>query len=98
MTIDSTLEFEKRRHVPVRYDRELMQTTVKAMKRIQEIKARREAVQFRKRLLGKKEQEKEANIKSIRQNLELLDAPLLKSKVMEHVLEHTAVKQDVEMA
>jgi hypothetical protein len=39
---DSTIDFEKRRNVPVRYDRELMQTTVKAMKRIAEIKARRE--------------------------------------------------------
>lgn len=39
---DSTFEFEKRRNIPVRYDRELVQTTVKAMKRIAEIKKRRE--------------------------------------------------------
>jgi hypothetical protein len=39
---DSTIEFEKRRNVPVRYDRELLQTTLKAMKRVGEIKKRRE--------------------------------------------------------
>lgn len=42
MSKDSTFEFEKRRNVPVRYDRELVKTTVKAMKRIAEIKKRRE--------------------------------------------------------
>ena len=39
---DSTIEFEKRRNIPVRYNRDLIQTTVKAMKRIAEIKGRRE--------------------------------------------------------
>lgn len=39
---DSTIEFEKRRNVPVRYDRELVKTTVEAMKRVAEIKQRRE--------------------------------------------------------
>lgn len=46
---DSTMEFEKRRNVPVRYNRELMGTTLKAMKRISEIKAKRERVFARKR-------------------------------------------------
>ena len=39
---DSTFEFEKRRNIPVRYNRDLIQTTVKVMKRIAEIKGRRE--------------------------------------------------------
>ncbi|TFK29986.1 hypothetical protein FA15DRAFT_630794 [Coprinopsis marcescibilis] len=50
MTIDSTIDFEKRRNVPVRYDRELVQTTIKAMKRIAEIKAKREKAFFRNRM------------------------------------------------
>ena len=49
MTVDSTLEFEKRRNVPVRYDRDLMATTLKAMKRVMEIKAKRERVFAKKR-------------------------------------------------
>jgi len=50
MTIDSTIDFEKRRNVPVRYDRELMQTTIKAMKRIGEIKQRREHAFWKNRM------------------------------------------------
>ena len=42
MAIDTTYEFEKRRNVPVRYDRELMATTLLAMKRVKEIRERRE--------------------------------------------------------
>ena len=51
MTLDSTLEFEKRRNVPVRYDRELVRKTIEAMARIQEIKARREAAFYKARML-----------------------------------------------
>jgi len=45
------LEFEKRRNVPVRYDRELMATTLKAMKRISEIKAKRERKMYKERFV-----------------------------------------------
>lgn len=51
MTVDSTLEFEKRRNVPVRYDRELVKKTVEAMERIAQIKARREAAFYKARML-----------------------------------------------
>lgn len=51
MTIDSTLEFEKRRNIPVRYDRELVKRTVEAMERIAQIKARREAAFYKARML-----------------------------------------------
>ncbi|KZO90850.1 hypothetical protein CALVIDRAFT_478029 [Calocera viscosa TUFC12733] len=49
MVIDSTFEFEKRRNVPVRYDRELMATTIKAMRRVGEIRQRRERAFFKNR-------------------------------------------------
>jgi len=42
MAIDTTYEFEKRRNVPVRYDRNLVATTLLAMKRVKEIRERRE--------------------------------------------------------
>ncbi|WFD43626.1 ATPase-activating ribosome biosynthesis protein [Malassezia psittaci] len=50
MTVDATLEFEKRRNIPVRYNRELVQNTLSAMQRIQEIKARRERAFYRARM------------------------------------------------
>ncbi|KAG5652247.1 ATPase-activating ribosome biosynthesis protein [Sphagnurus paluster] len=55
MTIDSTIDFEKRRNVPVRYDRDLVQTTIKAMKRVGEIKARRERAFFKNRMAVSRE-------------------------------------------
>merc|ERR1711907_337342 len=39
---DTTLDFEKRREEPVKYNRNLYVKTIKAMKRIDEIKAVRE--------------------------------------------------------
>lgn len=52
MTLDTTLEFEKRRNVPVRYNRQLVGTTIKAMKRVAEIKAKRELVEYKKRVVA----------------------------------------------
>ncbi|RKO99646.1 hypothetical protein CXG81DRAFT_14237 [Caulochytrium protostelioides] len=75
MTIDSTLEFEKRRNIPVRYDRDLMATTLKAMKRIKEIKARRESVFYRQRMAHKHAQEKAENQKLVDDMVDLADIP-----------------------
>ncbi|KIY72190.1 hypothetical protein CYLTODRAFT_434864 [Cylindrobasidium torrendii FP15055 ss-10] len=58
MTIDSTIDFEKRRNVPVRYDRELMAKTIEGMKRIGEIKQRREHVFWKHRMASSKEKQK----------------------------------------
>ncbi|WVQ63382.1 uncharacterized protein L199_001535 [Kwoniella botswanensis] len=52
MVVDSTFEFEKRRNVPVRYDRELVATTLKAMERVAEIKAKREKAFWKNRMSG----------------------------------------------
>ncbi|KAK2605208.1 hypothetical protein N8I77_008063 [Diaporthe amygdali] len=57
MTVDSTLVFGARRNVPVKYDRELVQKTLKAMDRIGEIRRRRERVFYKQRMAGKRAQE-----------------------------------------
>ena len=75
MTVDTTLEFEKKRNRPVKYDRELMQTTIKAMKRISEIKANRETRLHEKRLKGKKKQEVLQSIKELRQFKDVIRPP-----------------------
>ncbi|EGG02110.1 uncharacterized protein MELLADRAFT_49900 [Melampsora larici-populina 98AG31] len=50
MTMDSTLDFEKRRNVPIKYDRELVNSTVTAIDRIAEIKSRRERAFYAARI------------------------------------------------
>ncbi|KAH8550064.1 ribosomal protein L24e-domain-containing protein [Umbelopsis sp. PMI_123] len=92
MTIDSTFEFEKRRNVPVRYDRNLMATTVKAMKRVQEIRAKRERAFFKKRMAGNKDQEKAENIKILQQNIEL--APAASQRVKSQIAKVEEQKLD----
>jgi len=56
MIVDQNLllgQFAKKRNVPVKYDRGLVERTMKAMERIEEIRARRERVFTRRRLSGK---------------------------------------------
>lgn len=72
MVVDSTLTFAARRNVPVRYDRELVATTLKAMKRVSEIRQRRERVFYKKRMEGNKERERAANRKLVAENAHLL--------------------------
>ena len=67
MAIDATFEFEKRRNVPVRYDRELMATTVRAMKRVSEIRAKRERIFYATRMQPKKEQERQQAMQTVMQ-------------------------------
>lgn len=50
MTVDPVLEFEQRRNVPTRYNRTLMVKTIQAMKKIDEIKARRQQRFFERRM------------------------------------------------
>ena len=61
MIVDQNLllsQFAKRRNVPVKYDRNLVTATLKAMERVEEIRARRERVFTRRRLSGKLAREK----------------------------------------
>jgi large subunit ribosomal protein L24e len=72
MTLDSTLLFAARRNVPVRYNRDLVAKTLEAMKRIAEIRARRERVFYKKRMAGKRAREMEDARKLVANNEHLL--------------------------
>jgi large subunit ribosomal protein L24e len=75
MTVDTTLEFEKKRNRPLKYDRELIGTTIKAMKRIAEIKHDREARHIEARLKGKKKERTMQAIKELRQFKDVIRPP-----------------------
>jgi len=72
MVVDSTLTFAARRNVPVRYNRDLVATTLKAMQRVSEIRQRRERVFYKKRMEGNKERQKAADRKLVAENEHLL--------------------------
>lgn len=60
MVFDATLTFAARRQVPTRYNRDLVAKTLKAMDRVAEIRARRERVNYRRRMAGNRQRELEA--------------------------------------
>lgn len=72
MTVDSTLQFAQRRNIPVRYNRELVATTLQAMQRVGEIRARRERQFYKNRMRGNKAAQLEADRKLVAENQHLL--------------------------
>eukprot|EP00468_Gymnochlora_sp_CCMP2014_P004800 CAMPEP_0167744206 /NCGR_PEP_ID=MMETSP0110_2-20121227/2455_1 /TAXON_ID=629695 /ORGANISM="Gymnochlora sp., Strain CCMP2014" /LENGTH=142 /DNA_ID=CAMNT_0007628687 /DNA_START=106 /DNA_END=534 /DNA_ORIENTATION=+ len=77
---DSVYSFEKRRNVPVKYDRELMMKTLKAMKTVDKIRSAREQRFKQKRVeLAKIIQNKQARAE-LKRDLHLIISPLVAKK------------------
>ncbi|KAI9862785.1 MAG: ATPase-activating ribosome biosynthesis protein [Trichoglossum hirsutum] len=96
MVVDSTLTFAARRNIPIRYNRDLVATTLKAMQRVSEIRSRREKVFYRSRMAGNKERERAANRKLVAENGHLLPKASVTEKVDE-MLGGLAEKTSVEI-
>jgi len=94
LTADSSNEFEKIRNVPVTYNRELWAKTLFAMKRVQEIQQARVQRFYEKRMRGKAAQERKEADREIRQNIDLVVAPIAQSeRLQEIVLESSQAAQ-----
>ncbi|XP_053200212.1 probable ribosome biogenesis protein RLP24 [Panonychus citri] len=72
---DPAFEFEKRRDTPMKYNRELWLKTIDAMKRVTEIRRRRESEFIMKRLRKANAIEKERDIKEVKRDLALIKSP-----------------------
>ncbi|KAL9004355.1 MAG: hypothetical protein Q9188_002827 [Gyalolechia gomerana] len=94
MVVDSTLQFAARRNVPVRYNRDHVATTLKAMQRVSEIRAKRERVFYKNRMAGNKEKEKAANRKLVAENEHLLPRVRASERMAEE-LEQQPVVEDI---
>jgi len=93
MVVDSTLAFAARRNVPVRYNRELTQKVLVGMKRVEEIRQRRERVFYKQRMAGNKERQLAADRKLVEENQHLLP-PELRAVVPEAVVEKEKAKAE----
>jgi large subunit ribosomal protein L24e len=93
MTVDSTLSFAARRNVPVRYNRDLVATTLKAMQRVSEIRAKRERQFYKNRMRGNKERDLEADRKLVAENQHLL--PPAEREAAQKLLEDESEMLDV---
>jgi len=83
MKVDPVYEFEKRRHVPVKYDRELWQNTVLAMKRISEIKQKREGQFIKNRISAAQntQEQFERDAKEVQKDIHLIKTPSIAQKL-----------------
>ncbi|XP_033729313.1 probable ribosome biogenesis protein RLP24 [Pecten maximus] len=97
LAVDPSFEFEKRRNVPVKYDRELWTTTVKAMKRIEEIRVKRQNQHILNRLKKGKELEKANDIKEVEKNIHLIRSPAAKSKLLEKRMVQVIKEENMDM-
>lgn len=90
LAIDPTFEFERRRNIPVKYNRELWSKTVEAMKKVETIRQKRQNTHIMQRLRVGREVEQEKNIKQVQRNISLIRSPaagLKERKKLEEAME-----------
>merc|ERR1711935_353215 len=75
LAVDPSFEFEKKRNVPVKYDRELWQNSINAMQRVEEIKNKRQAHHIFQRMKMAKKIQKQKDIKEVERDLALIKSP-----------------------
>lgn len=75
LAVDPTFEFEKRRNIPVKYDRELWAKTIEVMKRVTEIKTKRQSHYIFQRMKRAEKINKSKDIKEVERDLALIKSP-----------------------
>lgn len=75
MAVDPSFEFEKRRNTPIKYNRELWNKTVEAMKKVENIRQKRQNLHIMQRLRKGRELEQERDIKEVQRDLSLIRSP-----------------------
>ncbi|KAJ9440919.1 putative ribosome biogenesis protein RLP24 [Diplonema papillatum] len=95
LTMDTTLEFERKRNVPVRYNRELVQTTIRAMAQVQRIKEARERTLWERRQKARVEADTKSDLKELERHIEKIEHPAMKETVAQTLAESKAYKQAV---
>mmetsp|Transcript_17608 Transcript_17608/g.30600 ORF Transcript_17608/g.30600 Transcript_17608/m.30600 type:complete len:161 (+) Transcript_17608:554-1036(+) len=80
MVVDSTFDFERRRNRVEKYDREVMATTLSAMKTIEKIRSDREKAFYKDRMKVKTKIEKRAAVKEYKQNIDLIEPAVVREQ------------------
>lgn len=99
LSIDPSFEFEKRRHVPVKYNRETWNKAIEAMKKVENIKQKRQNNYIMQRLRKGRELENERDIKEVQRDLSLIRSPAagLKERKQEETTTEPMQDSDNEM-
>ena len=93
MTNDSVLEFEQKRNIPTRYNRDLMVKTMQAMKRVDEIKKARQERFFDKRMDAHKGMRKMNTLNELIKHVDLIKDAKVKAFIMKKRQVKLAEKQ-----
>jgi len=96
LVMDASFEFEKKRNVPQKYNREMIDKTIKVMKRVEDIKKKREDIFYSKRMEAKKKTETADALKEL-DNIEVLNLPAPKEKVPKVKAKNKKEKESMEM-
>jgi large subunit ribosomal protein L24e len=96
MVVDGALALAARRNVPVRYNRDMVATALKAMQRYSTVKARRERVFYKNRMAGNRERQLEADKKLVEENQHLLP-PEYRTLQEEKTEEVPALEEDMDV-
>ncbi|KAK9506662.1 hypothetical protein O3M35_008555 [Rhynocoris fuscipes] len=75
LAIDPSFEFERRRNTPLKYDREFWQKTVEAIKKIEDIKLKRQGTYIMQRLRKARALEEQRDIREVQRDLSLIRSP-----------------------
>lgn len=75
LAVDPSFEFEKRRNIPLKYNRELWQNAIDAIKKVETIKQKRQNLHIMQRLRKGRELEQERDIKEVQRDLSLIRSP-----------------------
>nr|CCC95266.1 unnamed protein product [Trypanosoma congolense IL3000] len=93
LAVDSTMDFEQRRHVPVKYNRELLHNTLKVMKRVERIKQQRQEALWERRMEKTRVQERRDAASALKHNIDWIEDVEVKHKARDDLL---AVQQEAE--
>ncbi|XP_003382401.1 PREDICTED: probable ribosome biogenesis protein RLP24 [Amphimedon queenslandica] len=75
MTMDASLEFERKRNIPTKYSREVWDKTVEAIKKVEKVKVKRQNQFIKNRLKAGLKLQNEANKKEVEKGIYLLEQP-----------------------
>ncbi|CEO97578.1 TRASH domain-containing protein [Plasmodiophora brassicae] len=82
LAVDATFDFERKRNIPTKYDRNLMAATLKAMKKVEDIKTLRKERFYKARMKPAKIIQKKQALATIKQGIDLIKSPLVRESVM----------------
>lgn len=96
LTVDPSFEFEKKRNMPVIYDRELWTKTIHAIQKVEAIKMKRSNQHIKNRLKVSKKLAKECDRKEVQQNINLIKLPESSQKEKVLLVQKVKAKKPVQ--